>query len=269
MRPLDVRPMKPTYDPGYPSFLEVDDWEELVCLSSRRIFDPATLLFAGILGGAFFVSAAGASAPEVEPTKVKPPPMESPLKASNPKAVEIAQKALAEVQTTGGYYKTHTISQREVVKSNPQVTVPHIRIFYGNSYLGVFDTKRAKQATLAMFEAYGVKLQPNQAFNKGGVQFQADGYNAEKKIGFEIMLPDKALGLSRPKPTDAPPPPAQALDEKEVKALGEMVAAKKESLFVAPAELYPNMDGDQYTPLRSYLQSVLDYLEWLKQQGRI
>ncbi|MCE9552796.1 MAG: hypothetical protein K8T91_05395 [Planctomycetes bacterium] len=262
MKPLKVSPLKKNYNPRYPSFVEVEDWEVLIRETNQSLFGPSTLLFAGILGGSLFVSGAQAE----EPAK---PPVGPPLTSSIPKAAEIANAALEETAASGHWFANSKTREENVVDGNPAVIVPVIRISFGNSYVGVFDTVRAKQATIKMFEAYGVQLQPNHQFKRDGIKFEAGGYDPKKNIGFEILGSDQPPGALNEPP---PKPEAEAdklLDPKETAALKEAVAKRRELLFLAPVQQYPNMDGDQYTPLRAYLQSVIDYLEWLKQQGRL
>lgn len=260
MKPLRVHPLKTSYDPGYPRFVEIAEWEQLLAVSNRSIFHPSTLLFAGILGSALLVEAGAA-----EGENVGGPP----LKAANPRAAEIANAALEKVKESGFWFKSSKDGELRPVKGNPPIVAPQIRVSFGNSYVGIFDAVRAKKVTIELFAAYGVKLLADYPFKKSGIEFLADGYDPERKIGFEIIGADNPdRGFSRVEPKQEKDP-AKALDEKEAKQLEESVADGKETMFLAPASAYPNMDGDQYTPLRAYLRSVIDYLDWLKKNGRL
>ncbi|MCE9611946.1 MAG: hypothetical protein K8R23_17245 [Chthoniobacter sp.] len=262
MKPLKVKAIKKHYNPRYPQFVEVTDWRHLVHTSNRSLFHPSTLLFAGLLGSSIFVT----NDTQAQEQKL---PARPPLRSGNENAAEIANKALAEVAKTGFWFEHSQTGNEKIVEGNPAVKIPQIRISFGNSYVGVFDTIRAKEVTLKLFEAYGVKLESNFMFKKEGVSFEADGYDPKKKVGFEILGADRPpQGFSRQKPK-VESDPAKLLDDAETKSLKEAVAKGQESLFLVPAEKYPNMDNDQYTPLRAYLQSVLDYLDWLKLQGRL
>lgn len=251
MKPLQIRSLKASYNPGYPRFTEVPDWERLIRPSSERLFHPATLLFAGLLGSSLLVPAQAADLPGGD------------LKTSNSEAGKIARETLSGLSDS--WFKNSEITREtDPTTGNPALTLPQIRISFGNSFMGVFDTSRAKKATVALFAAYGVNLTPDYAYKKDGVEFTVDGYDPEKKIGFEIVGDDPP-NFAEP----LEPPPKIDLDPQEAETLKAKVKAGRETLFLAPVGKYPNMDGDQYTPTRAYLQSVLDYLEWLKAEGRL
>lgn len=260
MKPLQVRPVEPSYCPGYPRFVEVEDWESLVAASSGRLFRPSTLVFAGLLGTSLLVDARAQEAWQA----VGPP-----LEASNEQAAAIANAALDEVKGSTFWFHNSSVKKIEVVSGNPAVTVPVIRVVFGNAYVGVFDLVRAKKAILELFDAYGVNLQSGYRFAKDGIEFEADGYDPKRCIGFEIVgseNPPRGFGNSQ---REVKIEPGEQLDKEETEKLKKSISAGDEAMFLTPAEAYPNMDHDQYTPLRAYLQSVLDYLEWLKQNGRL
>jgi len=261
MKPLEVRPLSRRYDPGYAAFVEIEDWRSLVAPSSKTLFAPQTLLFAGLLGSVFLADARAQEGPKVGP----------PLKSPNAEAAKIANACLGELSKTGGWYEDTKFRKEAAVGKNPDIVVPEIRISFGNSYSGIFDTVRAKKATVALFEAYGVKLKADYPLKRGDLEFHVDGYDPEKKIGFEIVGADyipPSPFVSEPDPGRKKNPAAD-LDEKEAEKLKASVSSGEDKMFVVPANEYPLMDGDQYTPMRAYLQSALDYLEWLKKQGRM
>ena len=94
MKPLRVKPLPASYDPGYPRFVEIEDWERLIASSDRETFRPSTLLFVGILGSSLLVSETNA---ETRQAKLGPP-----LNSPNSKAAEIANDALKEAK--GGFW---------------------------------------------------------------------------------------------------------------------------------------------------------------------
>ena len=263
MKPFEVRPVPRDYDPGYPRFSEIDDWASLLEPGRSTLFPAQALAFAGLLGTCLLLGEGRAVAQEQDP-EVGPP-----LQSRNAEAAKIANEALERVRKSGFWYKGSKVEKLEVTKGSPAVTVPKIRISFGNSYVGVFDTARAKKATIDMFAAYGVDLESNHRFAKGGVEFEADGYDPKRKVGFEILGSDRP-----PAGVDGviPPPDGnrkRSLDDAETRALKDRVEKGEELLFLTPVVNYPNMDDDQYTPLRAYLQSALDYLDWLARQGKL
>ncbi|MBI3857626.1 MAG: hypothetical protein HY293_18245 [Planctomycetes bacterium] len=143
---------------------------------------------------------------------------------------------------------------------NPMVKYPLIPISYGNSYVGLFDSEKAIQSTKRLFEAYGVKLQPKGAVKGEGFAFEADGWDAERKIGFRLIRPgEQPRDTQEAKPTAEP---EKALEAGEMEPLGKAMTAGQLKMFVAETHGFPNMDGDLYTPMEYYLQSVIDYLNW-------
>jgi roadblock/LC7 domain-containing protein len=261
MKPLEIRPLSQRYDPGYAAFAEIEDWQSFVAPSSKALFAPQALFFAGVLGSVFLADAGAQEMPKVGP----------PLKSPNAEAAKIANACLDEVKATGSWYRDTKFDKKDEVENNPKVVVPNIRISFGNSYSGIFDMVRVKKATIALFGAYGVKLKEDYPLKRGDVEFQVDGYDPEKKIGFEILGADyiSTGGFSADPPDPRQSKPATDLDEKEAEKLKKIVSAGEEKMFLAPAVDYPLMDGDEYTPMRAYLQSALDYLQWLKKQGRL
>ncbi len=254
---LRIRPIASDYDPGYPAMVEIDDWQALLADSSRAVFDARTLAFAGLLGASMLIPApSSAAVPET-------------LTAGNPTAAAIANTALAEVKGRAMWRKVASVGTRAYVKGNPDITVPRIPISFGNSMIGVFDMKRARAVTVDIFRAYGVELQTDYPLKREDLAFHVDGYDPERGIGFEIVGGERPpMGFSGRKPGPAPPAHVQ-LDEDEQKRLMSAVEGKALKLLLVPVDGYPNMDGDQYTPLAAYLRSVLDYLDWLKANGHL
>ena len=259
MKQFVVRPVATTYDPGYPRFTEVTDWASLLAADRPRVQRVAAL-FAGILGSCLLV--AEGQAADAPDTHVHPP-----LRSPNAEAARIANEVLDEVRPQDSWFSSATVKKVQVVERQPKITVPQIRISFGNSYAGIFDVTRARRATLQVFAAYGVKLETNHHFKREGIEFEADGYDPVKKVGFEILGSDrKQVDFDLGEPDG---PAASVLDDAETAALKQRVASGKDTLFLAPATAYPNMDGDQFTPLRAYLQSTLDYLDWLARSGKL
>lgn len=145
--------------------------------------------------------------------------------------------------------------------SNPPIKFPVIPINYGNSCVGILDTEAAKTATARLFEAYGIELKKDVPIKGEGYEFVPDGYNEKYRIGFKLMLP---VGRDWDGPqVFKDEPPERKLDDQEMDSLDRDVKKGKLNVFVVKAGIYPNMDGDLYTPMEFYLASVVDYLNWV------
>ena len=88
----------------------------------------------------------------------------------------------------------------------------------------------------------------------------ADGYNEKLKIGFELVMPEGMVGMGPKKFTLEPA--EKKLDAAEMKKLNADVKAGKVRMLVMKAAGFPNM-GDLRTPMVYYLNSVMDYLNWV------
>ena len=68
-----------------------------------------------------------------------------------------------------------------------------IRISFGNSYVGIFDTEAAKAAAAKLFQQYGIELKKDVPIKVDGYEFTADGYDEKLRIGFELVVPDQTV----------------------------------------------------------------------------
>jgi len=262
-----IRPIARDYDPGYPAMIEVQDWRALLERSSRAVFEPRTLAFAGLLGTSLLIPAPAQADRSARMKDTKPIPAE--LKAGNAAAAAIANKALADVSGQAMWKGASGLLKQGYVAGNPDITVPRIPISFGNSMIGVFDLNRARTVTAEIFRAYGLEPQADYPLKREGFEFHVDGYDPKAGIGFEIVGGERPpQGFARPKPVP-PTPDSALLDDAEQERVMSAVEGKALRLLMVPVGSYPNMDGDQYTPLAAYLRSVLDYLDWLKVNGQL
>lgn len=278
-----LKPVPRSYCPDYPRFLTEADIREILRPSLLARFSRETLLAGAMLTG---LSAGGCSraasdpAPaaggqgadggsqqvqQVQPADAGNPPLKA-LKGNTTRSSADLRKRVDRLvgeilgASRRGYWNEHaTLRTDSTLRSNPALKSPMIPISFGNSYVGVFDTEAARDATRRLFSAYGIELQENVPIKKQGYAFVADGFDAERGIGFELTMPDMAQRGQEPTAEDA----SSRLDAEEMQALDEDLTAGKIRMFVAQAEHYPNMDGDLYTPMEYYLSSVIDYLNWV------
>jgi hypothetical protein len=162
----------------------------------------------------------------------------------------------------GGWNDSTRLVSKAELSSNPAVKYPRIPVMFGNSYVGLFDTEAAREATRRLFAEYGLELEPGVRLKGEGFDFVADGYDEEKKVGFKLVEGDGArIRFADQKVVKAPP--KQTLEDVELPALDKAVQAGEVRVFVAQAGGVPNMDNDLYTPMQYYLASVVDYLNWV------
>jgi hypothetical protein len=133
------------------------------------------------------------------------------------------------------------------------VYVPQIPIMFGNSYTGLFDAGAARRLAGELFGAYGVEVELGVQLDTPTLKARLDGANATRQIAFRLRDgTEELLGGE----SVAPEPPSIELSDAERAEL-ERGGWK---LHVASAELYPEMDGDQFTPTVAYLAGVLEFL---------
>lgn len=277
-----LRPVSSNYQPEYPRFLTQAEVADLLRPSLFHRFSRATLLTGAMITGAI---AATFGAQAAEPGKST---------RTDAKLKERVDAVVAEVLgpvTTDPkdpavvrnyWYKRSFLAPASELASNPPVKYPRIPISYGNSYCGVFDATAARAATLKLFAAYGIELKADQTVRTGDYEFVADGYDERTKTGFKIVMPPGGGGRGLGGPAPAAPVPRvrpdgnpgfvgeeKDLDDAEQKALDADVKAGKLKFFVVKAQGFPNMDGDQYTPLKYYMASVVDYLNYVHGDAQI
>lgn len=193
------------------------------------------------------------SKPQEKTTPQKRPPQMS--RAAERKAKAWAKEVLGRMKP-GSWNKYAGIDLIRELPANPPLKYPRIEISFGNSYCGIFDIEEAKKITEELFRIYGIELKANVSIKGEGYEFEADGYNKEQKIGFEIVShgynPDEKNFKS------------EALSPLEYKGLNKDVVENKRRIFVANIQQLPNMDGDLYTPKQYYMASVIDYLNWVR-----
>ena len=130
----------------------------------------------------------------------------------------------------------------------------------GNSIMGTFDVEKAKLATMTIFEAYGISLDRDVPIAGSGYAFDADGFNAELGVGFEIRYGDERQwfwSAKRAEETEG----AGFLGHVELTELEKEINAGKIDVFVCNP--YTNYDGDGKMAMSYYLASIVDYLNWI------
>lgn len=247
MSPL--RPYRKPYTPGYPRKLTPEELQNALRPALYKRFSHKTLLTGAIIAGSTVPCGAAAWAAQRDSNSL-----------IDAQARQLVEEILGSPRQANWYRET-TIETRSILPSNPPIKVPRIPIGFGNSYSGIFDVEKARKVTVDLFALYGIELKPNVRLEGERYAFTADGFNDELGIGFELMSGDEyGYGYGASKPNE---PKESKLQEEELPLLDRDVKTGEIKMFVANAEFYPNMDGDLYTPMRYYLASVVDYLNWV------
>ena len=132
-----LQPVPNDYEPRYPRELSEQEIRDLLRPSLLSRFSNEVFLTGALVAG---IAATGGNADANERNTISKDPM---LKAQ-------VDRLLQEVL---GKYKSKTWNPRTSIKlsrelkTNPPVKYPSIPISFGNSYIGVFDTKAAKEVT--------------------------------------------------------------------------------------------------------------------------
>jgi len=256
MSPL--KPVESNYTPRYPRELTEDEIRDLLrpCLLGR--FSREALI-AGALAAGTGLAPSPAQAQDALP---KLPKAGTSTRTDAGFKAEVLALLKETLPKKGGFWGDHTsLLTSQELKVNPPVKYPRIRISYGNSYLGIFDAEAAKAAAEKLFKQYGIELKKDVTVKGDGYEFTADGYDEKLQIGFELVMPDGPVGFGGQKLE--PEPAEKKLDAAEMKKLDADVEAGKVRMLVIKAEQFPNMDGDLRTPMVYYLNSVVDYLNWV------
>ncbi len=219
------------YEPGYPARLAPDRYRALIAPQTQLRLHAAVVA-AGLAIGA-------------------PQGADDEGKA----AIELERQVLDLVRTIhaeGAYwYDKSQFPRRDDEQSGYGVSIP---ISFGNSHMGIFDAGRARKLAHRVFGMYGIELAVDYAIADVECQAMLDGYDAKRKVGFELRGWVKARQDMFDSAQDEPP--EAGLDEAELRAL----QSRGVRLHVADANDYPLMDGDQFTPQLAHLASVVDFL---------
>ena len=264
-----LRPVDPGYDPGYPRRLTAPELQALLRRNLLERFSGATILGGALLAGSWPpLAQEPATRPGTRPAPLlRPPRMTQPAFARELDAL-VAEVLAQSKGEFGGFWEANSaIVLHRPLPSNPPVKCPRIRISFGNSHVGIFDVEAAKQATRRLFAHYGITLAEDARVAGAGYEFVADGYDAERRIGFKIRVPaGPGVVPGKVQPAE---PDERALEDAELPAVEQAVAKGALRMFVVDGSAYPNMDNDLYTPMEYYLSSVVDYLKWVHGDQRI
>jgi hypothetical protein len=256
----ELRPVPDGYDPGYPKGLSEEEIERLLRPGLLERFGARALAAGALVAG---LSAVPLAAPVPVPAEGKLPKAGTSTRTDAKHRERVERITREMLGDKVGFWNQHTyLALDQPLKANPPVKVPVIPISFGNSYVGIFDTAKGKEATHRLFAAWGLKLERDVIVKGEGYTFRADGYDKTRKVGFRLLLPEGPFGRGGKLPAEKEPEDSK-LDPKEMVALDRDVKAGKVRVFVADAMRYPNMDGDLYTPMQYYLASVVDYLNFI------
>lgn len=134
--------------------------------------------------------------------------------------------------------------------------------------------KRLLAAAVELFAVYGVDVSSGKQIVLGSgeneVEFAVDGYDPERKIGFEVLDPNlSALAESEDEESSALAR-ARLLEHRELQEMSAQISSGKINVFIGSyPERTPMANLDPAERFRCFMESVVEYLAWLKAEGKI
>lgn len=264
--------------PGYPGKDADIDVRRLLNGTMGRLFSPWTLFTAcalGITPMALHSAAAG----DEEPSKKSQEQIDKEVvelikkytedlpRRTDTDMVGPGQTMEYKYLTANPAVKEWRVSQPECVQEidgDVMVAVPGELSKKSEAYNAL------RQAAREMFEIYGLKVKEQAsvsvAAKEGGVAvaFQADGYDPDARVGFEIRTPYEVHSAPKSEQEGE-----QLLEERELESLNEAVRRGEINMFVSVEDETTSEYGDPVDTLRCFIESLTDYLNWLKAEGKI
>lgn len=273
--------------PGYPGRDQAVDIKRLLSGTLFRLFSPAAVAAAAVVGGIAAFATGGARAGEEEPlTKTQ--------EQIDKDVADILESYLAPAREAeppaGGEFEKSKIVEQRVLSANPPVSILEQdledgigRIVLRGARLAAAprllpDTEKQalyKKIALDVFKAYEVDVAAETNLQltgaetgEGEVEFIADGFDAAARVGFEIVAERQLEALCGGVPGDDSEPRAALLEEAEWAALDGAVKQGKVNMFV----MYMKDNYLQFNPedeVRCFVDSLVSYLNWLKAEGKL
>lgn len=274
--------------PGYPGRDETVDIKRLLSGTLFRLFSPAAVAAAAVIGGIAAFATGGAQAGEEESLTKTQEQIDKEVAAILESYLASARDA--ERRAGGGEYEKSKVVEQRALPANPPVSILEADLADGVGRIVMRGARLAaaprllpdsekqalyKKIALDVFKAYEVdvaaemKLQLTEAeTGVGDVEFIADGFDAKTRVGFEIVAERQLEALCGGIPGDDSEPRAALLEEAEWAALDGAVEQGKVNMFV----MYMKDSYLQFNPedeIRCFVDSVVSYLNWLKAEGKL
>jgi len=261
MTQFKIKPVRRTRKPKYPGVDDRPDMDQILRSSILRRFSNATVAMTAMLSIGT-VAGAGLFAADDD--------IENEIRKVDQKKVQaIVDKYLKDL---GQARQGEKLGKMKTLSNNPDISIAeageNYAIKLGDIKSTSFHVSKVKEATKELFKLYGVKIKKDQSYHKGDVEFEVDGYDKSKKIGFEFRYSNKSYydydkGESK-NATDE-----QYLSAEEMKELNKQVKKGKANILVIPADQFQHTSKSRHILVKAYLQTVVDYLEWLRTEGKL
>ena len=288
MRKLSVQP-EHRQIARYPDHRSGVEARELIRLHIGRLFSPLTMMMAGALGYLAYLGNGSAARAADEPV---------PARSAEDIAREVAVARSryvqeAETAAAGRQFSASRRDDNPILSANPAlVGVFPLAPEAGQEVLGkmcvpmppdqVVEPEKKKwleTIALEMFKIYGVELAvdaPVDLQDADGrlqrVDFQADGFDAVRRVGFEILYREEQsshAAHAEEHPEASRVAAKSLLTFDEMQPFNEWLNSKTVSFFAAYVDDYDRVELSPVEQAQAFIDSLVRYLDWLKSQGRI
>lgn len=289
--------------PGYPGAGDDVDLDRLLRGGFRTLFSPWTLLLSGALGISPAILSP-ARAGEEEPIEKSTEQIEADVAAVREKYIASLAPPAAEQEgataegaapgtPTNKYLKGELI-EFQVLPENPKVKLWAV-VPLETSPRRIFGVAEAKaphiktggnveeselqllfrRVAFDVFGAFGlgveenVQLELKRTFDLVSQEFEADGYDRNAKVGFEIRTKRTDAELECRSESDATPLRQKLLEIEELPALNQKIKDGELNMFVHDVYKAENSTLDPQKSVEVFIDTLVDYLNWLKSEGKI
>lgn len=285
---LEVRPVRRYPEPGYPTARDFRGFPTGPTGLAHRLASPtlATAVIAGAMG-------AGCDRPPEAPTARSPEP--APVVDTTPDAptsggaetAEAVTESPAATADAGAPPATATaepglapIDRQAVLAFQGPFSwtasgLPVVWTPYGTGAPARLSEEKVRPVVEQMFAQAGVRLRRDVKFTRPGIAVELDGYNPEKRIGYEFVtwqdLEDPE-GLRMDKEGDR----SQMLSHDEIQRIMQLELQNKEHVAIISYQdarfAYQGRSGltateaDAMNAVRTNLRK---YIAWLRSQGAL
>lgn len=267
--------------PGYPGAGDDVDLDVLLRGGLRSLFSPWTIVAAGALGLLSAVLPRGASAGEEEALLKPIEDIEKEVRAIREHytdkegvTTEYTQgerRGVVELASNPPILlwavKQEVADMREKIVGKVAVSAP---LDEADSYLQALFREVAHK----VFAAYDINVDTSVALERDGeggerIEFEADGFNRNINVGFEIRSSRQDEPLDCLSAEESADRRKELLEAGELKTLDAMIGENQINLFVYDTEKSEDDFLDPAACVDAFIDSLVNYLNWLRTEGRL